>query len=55
MSQMGLALLPMVTSCDREKARGLVGLSNKQEEDPYTDSVFLFLVVANEHVVFGPL
>lgn len=49
------ALPPMVTSCDQEKVRGLVGLSNKQEEDPYTDSVFSFLVVADEHVVFDPL
>ena len=52
---MGLALPPMVTSCDQEKARGLVGLSNKQEEDPYTRSVFLSLFVAIEDVVFGPL
>lgn len=45
----------MFPSCDQEKIRGLVGLSNKQEEDPYTHSVFLSLFVANERVVFGPL
>lgn len=54
-SQMGLPLPPTVTSCDQEKVRGLIGLSNKQEEDPYTRSVFLSLFVANEDVIFSPL
>lgn len=43
-SQMGLALQPAVTSCDQEKGGGLVGLSNKQEEDSHTIQCFCLVL-----------